>query len=65
MLATAPPKLLLIEDETTLSLLLRDRLEIEGYEIDVSKDGEHGLTLALTEPFSLVVLDINYPVRTV
>ena len=61
MLATPPLRLLLIEDETTLSLLLRDRLEVEGYEVAVSKDGEHGLALALAEPFNLVILDIKLP----
>jgi two-component system alkaline phosphatase synthesis response regulator PhoP len=60
MLAT-PPRLLLIEDEITLSLLLRDRLEVEGYEVAVSKDGEQGLTLTLSESFSLVILDIKLP----
>src|SRR5215467_4305502 len=63
MLAMPPPRLLLIEDETTLSLLLRDRLEVEGYEVAVSKDGEHGLALALAEPFSLVILDIKLPCK--
>jgi DNA-binding response OmpR family regulator len=61
MLATLPPRLLLIEDETTLSLLLRDRLEVEGYEVAVSKDGEKGVALALAQPFSLVILDIKLP----
>ena len=63
MLATPPLRLLLVEDETTLSLLLRDRLEVEGYEVAVSKDGEQGLALALAEPFSLVILDIKLPCK--
>jgi DNA-binding response OmpR family regulator len=38
-------QILLIEDELTLSLLLRERLEKEGYSVTNCKDGEHGRAL--------------------
>lgn len=53
--------ILLIEDETTLSLLLRERLEKEGYSVTTCQDGEQGLAQAISQPFSLVLLDIKLP----
>ena len=56
-------RILLVEDETTLSLLLRERLEIEGYSVVTCGDGEQGLMQALRGAFSLVLLDIRLPGR--
>jgi DNA-binding response OmpR family regulator len=55
------PAILLIEDEATLSLLLRERLEKEGYSVTTCKDGEQGLTQALGGTFNLLLLDIRLP----
>jgi two-component system alkaline phosphatase synthesis response regulator PhoP len=56
-------RILLIEDEATLSLLLRERLEREGYSVTACKDGEQGLTQALGGTFDLLLLDIKLPGR--
>jgi two-component system alkaline phosphatase synthesis response regulator PhoP len=56
-------RILLIEDEATLSLLLRERLEKEGYSVAACKDGEHGLAEALREAYDLLLLDIQLPGR--
>jgi len=56
-------RILLIEDETTLSLLLQERLEKEGYSVSVCKDGVQGLAEALLGGFDLLVLDIRLPGR--
>lgn len=56
-------RVLLIEDENTLSLLLRERLEREGYSVTVCNDGEQGLTQALGGAFDLLLLDIKLPGR--
>lgn len=56
-------RILLIEDENTLSLLLRERLEREGYSVTVCNDGEQGLTQALGGAFDLLLLDIKLPGR--
>jgi DNA-binding response OmpR family regulator len=56
-------RILLVEDETTLSLLLRERLETEGYSVVMCNDGQEGLTQAIREVFSLLLLDIELPGR--
>lgn len=54
-------RLLLIEDEPTLALLLQERLEREGYAVATCNDGERGLAQALRGAFDLIVLDIRLP----
>src|SRR6516164_7697793 len=54
-------RILLIEDEPTLSLLLRERLEKEGYSVSPCCDGEQGLMHGLRDSFDLVLLDIKLP----
>lgn len=56
-------RILLIEDEATLSLLLKERLEREGYLVATSGDGDEGLAEALRGGFDLLVLDIKLPGR--
>ena len=56
-------RILLIEDEATLSLLLQERLEKEGYSVKARKDGEQGLAQALRGAFDLLLLDIRLPGR--
>ena len=38
-------KILLVEDDPNLSLVLQDYLEMLGYDIVLCKDGEEGLAL--------------------
>jgi two-component system, OmpR family, alkaline phosphatase synthesis response regulator PhoP len=54
-------EILLIEDEPTLSLLLRERLEKEGYSVTTCKDGEQGLACAVGGSFHLLLLDVKLP----
>jgi two-component system alkaline phosphatase synthesis response regulator PhoP len=54
-------QILLIEDEVTLSLLLRERLEKEGYSVTTCKDGEQGLAQAISGTFNLLLLDVKLP----
>jgi two-component system, OmpR family, alkaline phosphatase synthesis response regulator PhoP len=56
-------RILLIEDEPTLSLLLRERLEREGYGVAACTDGEQGLAQAIGGTFDLLLLDIKLPGR--
>jgi two-component system, OmpR family, alkaline phosphatase synthesis response regulator PhoP len=56
-------RILLLQDEATLSFLLRERLEIEGYSVVMCRDGEQGFMHALRDAFSLVLLDIKLPGR--
>lgn len=54
-------RILLIEDNVDLAFGLRNNLEIEGYEVDVSSDGRAGLASAARQRPDLVVLDLMLP----
>ncbi|MBR6403858.1 MAG: response regulator transcription factor [Eubacterium sp.] len=54
-------RILLVEDERSLSDLVAERLKKERYIIDVSYDGEDGLYNALTGIYDLILLDIMLP----
>jgi DNA-binding response OmpR family regulator len=54
-------RLLLVEDEPGLIVMLRDRFQATGYEVAVATTGPEGLARALGEPFDLVVLDLMLP----
>lgn len=53
--------ILLIEDEATLQLIIRETLEQEGYRVSTAKDGEEGLLLFKQHPPHLIVTDIMMP----
>jgi DNA-binding response OmpR family regulator len=50
-----------IEDNPDLAYGLRNNLEIEGYEVEVAKDGTRGLSRARAGRPDLVVLDLMRP----
>jgi len=54
-------RILLIEDEPGLCLTLGDRLQKEGYSIEVANDGESGFQLATNQAFDLIILDLMLP----
>jgi two-component system, OmpR family, alkaline phosphatase synthesis response regulator PhoP len=54
-------KILLIEDEPGLCLTLSDRLEKEGYHVEISNDGESGFNKAAGQPYDLIILDLMLP----
>ena len=54
-------RILVIEDNPDLAYGLRNNLEIEGYEVEVAKDGTRGLSRARTANPDLVVLDLMLP----
>lgn len=60
---TARKRVLLVEDEVTLSGLLRDRLQTEGYEVISCTDGERGVQQASASLFDLLLLDVRLPGR--
>jgi two-component system alkaline phosphatase synthesis response regulator PhoP len=57
------PRLLLVEDEPSLALLLSDRLEREGYSVLSVDNGNSAIANALRVPFDVVVLDVMIPGR--
>ena len=54
-------KILLVEDDTSISRFIAKGLKEKGYVVDVSHDGEEGLHLILNQPYDLVILDILLP----
>ncbi len=54
-------KILLIEDDTSISRFIAKGLREKGYVIDVSHEGEEGLHLILNQPYDLIILDILLP----
>lgn len=54
-------KILVVEDETKVSEVLKRGLTEEGYDVTTAFDGESGLRFALGEKFDLILLDINLP----
>jgi len=53
--------ILVIEDESSLSMAIRDELEFEGFEASVVEDGITGLDRILAEAPDLVILDLMLP----
>ena len=56
-------KLLVIEDETKIASLLKKGLQEQGFQVDISGDGEDGLERATTTPYDAIVIDIMLPKR--
>lgn len=54
-------KILVIEDEQEIAELEKDYLELSGFEVEISNSGDEGLQKALSEEYSLVILDIMLP----
>lgn len=54
-------KILLVEDEQRIADTLKLGLVENGYEVEVAYDGKMGLKLFQSQPFNLVVLDLNLP----
>ncbi|AIQ68133.1 response regulator transcription factor [Paenibacillus graminis] len=53
-------RILIIDDEVALVLLLTDELQSKGHEVLAAYDGNEGVRLAASEP-DLVILDIMMP----
>ncbi len=54
-------KILLVEDDPNLSLVLQDYLEMLDYDIKLCKDGEEGLKAFKRHRFDLCIFDIMMP----
>ncbi|MBV9259723.1 MAG: response regulator transcription factor [Ktedonobacteraceae bacterium] len=53
--------ILIVEDERRLASTLRRVLTEERYTVDVAYDGTHGLDLACSDTYDLVILDLMLP----
>jgi signal transduction histidine kinase/DNA-binding response OmpR family regulator len=61
VLAARRPKILVVEDDRDVALLLRHQLEAEGYNVLLAGSGRDALWLAREEQPELITLDIMLP----
>ena len=54
-------RILLVEDDRTLSTLIRDILEINKYEVVLCANGEEGLATFKAQKFDIMLVDIMMP----
>jgi DNA-binding response OmpR family regulator len=54
-------RILVVEDEQTISKALKKGLEQEAFSVDVANDGLTGYDLASTENYNLILLDLMLP----
>jgi DNA-binding response OmpR family regulator len=54
-------KILIVEDEPSMRMGLKDNLEFEDYDVDVAIDGEEGLDKIRENKYNLVLLDVMLP----
>jgi len=55
-------KILLVEDDPNLGMLLQDYLQLKGkFDVVLSKDGEEGLRAFTKDKFDLCILDVMMP----
>ncbi len=56
-------RVLVVEDDEKAAAFLANALRESGHNCDIASDGEEGLTLALAEPFDVLILDRMLPKR--
>ncbi|MCH2055803.1 MAG: response regulator transcription factor [Thalassotalea sp.] len=54
-------QILLVEDQTSIASNIADYMEEKGHVLDFATQGEQGLSLALSNFYDLIILDINLP----
>ncbi|OLS03603.1 response regulator transcription factor [Tissierella creatinophila] len=54
-------RILIIEDETSISDFIKNELEYEGYSAIICADGKEGLNESLNKDYDLIILDLMLP----
>jgi len=54
-------QVLVIDSDTVLGTQLTHYLSLEGFDVRIAKDGEHGLKIALNQTFDAIILEILLP----
>ena len=54
-------RMLIVEDDATLRIGLRDHFLADGWQVLVAEDGERGLEMAFEEKVDLILLDLMLP----
>lgn len=57
-------KILLVEDDESISKVLKNGLETELFAVDVATDGEEGSSMARSNDYDLIILDVTLPKRS-
>ena len=52
---------LVVDDDSTLTMLVRRLLEEDGYAVDVAAKAEEGRTLAMVNEYDAIILDLQLP----
>ncbi|HEY8387274.1 MAG TPA: response regulator transcription factor [Parasegetibacter sp.] len=55
------PKILLVEDDANLGMVLKNYLELNDYDVELERDGILGLAAFRREKFDLCLLDVMMP----
>src|SRR5689334_18206469 len=54
-------RVLVVEDDPTLRLVIRDNLGSEGYDVDVAADGASAMRNAQAATPDIIILDLTLP----
>lgn len=54
-------KILVVDDELSITTLLKYNLEKENFEVEVCHDGETAIDTAMNYPFDFIILDLMLP----
>jgi DNA-binding response OmpR family regulator len=54
-------KLLYVDDEETLRILVKSQLTLEGYDVETADDGDIALEMLEKNSYDLILLDIRMP----
>ena len=54
-------RILIVEDEPKVASFIKKGLEEQAYEVEVAFDGYLGLKMALSNPYDVIILDVNLP----
>jgi len=55
------PKVLVVEDDDSMAVALKDGFAYEGFQVNVARDGAEGLALARAGKLDLIILDVMLP----
>lgn len=54
-------RLLYVDDEEDLRMLVTMHLSLEGYEVETAPDGDTAIAMLKNKPFDIVLLDVYMP----
>jgi len=58
---TPTRKVLIVEDDQSMAVALKEGFEFEGFTVDVATDGAEGMRLATESPPDVMILDVMLP----